>query len=63
MVYIVGIGPGSKDYILPKAIEILKKSNEIIGFNRVINDLNFINTKKTIMNSLKEIIEYIEANG
>ena len=59
MVYIVGIGPGSKDYILPKAIEILKKSNEIIGFNRVINDLNFINTKKTIMNSLKEIIEYI----
>lgn len=25
MVYIVGIGPGSKDYILPKAIEILKK--------------------------------------
>ena len=32
MVYIVGIGPGSKDYILPKAIEILKKSNEWFEF-------------------------------
>lgn len=40
MVYIVGLGPGNKDYILPKAIDTLKKSNVIIGFSRLINDLD-----------------------
>ena len=63
MVYIVGVGPGSKEYILPKAIEILNKSSVIIGFNRIITDLNFINNEKVIMNSLKETLEYIQRNG
>ena len=32
MVYIVGLGPGNKDYILSKAISTLEKSDVIIGF-------------------------------
>ena len=63
MVYIVGLGPGSKDYILPKAIDILKKSNVIIGFKRLINDLDFINTNKIVISSLRETLEYIQQNG
>ena len=38
MVYIVGLGPGNKDYILPKAIDVLNKSDEIIGFRRLISE-------------------------
>ena len=63
MVYIVGLGPGSKDYILPKAIDTLKKSNVIIGFKRLINDLDFINTNKIVISSLRETLEYIQQNG
>ena len=63
MVYIVGLGPGNKDYILPKAIDTLKKSNVIIGFSRLINDLDFINTNKIVMSSLRETLEYIQQNG
>ena len=63
MLYIVGLGPGNKDYILPKAIEILKKSDVIIGFKRLINDLNFIDTNKIVINSLRETLDYIQQNG
>ena len=63
MVYIVGLGPGSKDYILPKAIDTLKKSNVIIGFKRLINDLDFINTNIIVISSLRETLEYIQQNG
>lgn len=63
MVYIVGLGPGNKDYILPKAIDTLRKSNVIIGFSRLINDLDFINTNKIVMSSLRETLEYIQQNG
>lgn len=63
MVYIVGLGPGNKDYLLPKAIDTLKKSNVIIGFKRLINDLDFINTNKIVISSLRETLEYIQQNG
>ena len=63
MLYIVGLGPGNKDYILPKAIVILKKSDVIIGFKRLINDLNFIDTNKIVINSLRETLDYIQQNG
>ena len=63
MVYIVGLGPGNKDYILPKAIDTLRKSNVIIGFSRLINDLDFINTNKIVISSLRETLEYIQQNG
>ena len=40
MVYIVGLGPGNRDYILKKAIDILNKSDVIIGFERLIKNLD-----------------------
>ena len=32
MVYIVGLGPGNRDYILKKAIDTWNKSDGVIGF-------------------------------
>lgn len=62
MVYIVGIGPGSKEYILPHAIKVLESSDEVIGFGRAINSLDFIDSKKVKVNKISEVIEYLDEN-
>lgn len=59
MIYIVGLGPGHRDYIMPKALEILKKSNIIIGFKRALDSLEFVDNKKIYINKLSDINEYI----
>lgn len=59
MIYIVGLGPGHKDYIMPKALEIMKKSNIIIGFKRAIESLDFIYNKKVYINKLSDIDKFI----
>lgn len=59
MIYIVGLGPGHRDYIMPKALEILKKSNIIIGFKRALDSLEFVDNKKIYINKLSYINEYI----
>ncbi|NMM64661.1 precorrin-6y C5,15-methyltransferase (decarboxylating) subunit CbiE [Clostridium sp. P21] len=60
-VYIVGIGPGNKDYILPKAIDTLKKSDLIIGFERAIESIYFVKGNKVIVKKLTDIIELINS--
>ena len=62
MIYIVGLGPGNKEYILPKAIEILNSSDKIIGFSRAIDSLEFIKNEKVKVKSLREIIELLNEN-
>ncbi len=62
MVYIVGIGPGHRDYILPKALDTLEKSDIILGFYRAIESLNFIAVPKVKVHSLREIIEFVIKN-
>lgn len=59
MIYIVGLGPGHKDYIMTKALEIMKKSNVIIGFKRAIDSLDFIDNKKIYINKLSDIDKFI----
>lgn len=59
MVYVVGIGPGAREYILPKAIEVLNESEFIVGFSRAIDSLEFISGNKIKINSLKEIIKFL----
>lgn len=63
MLYIVGMGPGSREYILPKAIKVLDNSDIIIGFSRLIKELDFLKKKKVKVDSLREIIEFINENG
>ena len=59
MIYIVGLGPGHKDYIMIKALEIMNKSDIIIGFKRAIDSLNFIDKKKIYINKLSDIDKFI----
>lgn len=59
MIYIVGLGPGHKDYIMPKALETMKKSEIIVGFKRAIDSLDFIQGKKIYMKKLSDIDEFI----
>ena len=64
MVYIVGIGPGSREYMLVKTIEILEKSDIIIGFKRAIESIAFIKDKNRILvKTLKEILDIINNNA
>lgn len=63
MVYIVGIGPGSREYILPAAVETLKRSDVILGFRRAIESVDFIESKKQVEKSLSEILRYLTENN
>ncbi|MCY6356318.1 precorrin-6y C5,15-methyltransferase (decarboxylating) subunit CbiE [Clostridium sp. ZS2-4] len=62
MVNIVGLGPGSREYILPKALETLKKSDVILGFDRALESLSFLSVDKKNVNSLKEVLNFIDDN-
>ena len=44
MVKILGLGPGHEDYIIPKVIKELEKSDYIVGFERAISSLKFLNS-------------------
>jgi len=59
MIYIVGLGPGHEDYIMPKALGIMKRSNVIIGFKRAIDSIAFIDNKKVCINTLSDIDQFI----
>ncbi|MDU1322280.1 MAG: precorrin-6y C5,15-methyltransferase (decarboxylating) subunit CbiE [Clostridium botulinum] len=61
-IYIVGLGPGHKDYMLQGAINNLEKVDIIIGFKRAIESLDFIKNNKKIVNKLSEILDYIKEN-
>jgi cobalt-precorrin-7 (C5)-methyltransferase len=61
VVYVVGIGPGSKDYILPKAIDTLSKCDLIVGFKRAVESLDFIDGNKIIVNKITEVIDIINS--
>lgn len=59
MIYIVGLGPGHRDYMTKKALDTLEKSNIIVGFNRAIDSLNFIEKRKIKAKKISEILNII----
>ncbi|WP_294153672.1 precorrin-6y C5,15-methyltransferase (decarboxylating) subunit CbiE [uncultured Clostridium sp.] len=60
MIYIVGIGPGHRDYILPKALKIMEQCDIIIGFKRAVDSLEFINVQKEYMSRLSDLDKYLK---
>lgn len=62
MVYIVGIGPGNREYMLSKAISVLEEADIIIGFKRAIESISFIRKYKIIANNLKDILNFVNVN-
>ncbi|MEG0308619.1 MAG: precorrin-6y C5,15-methyltransferase (decarboxylating) subunit CbiE [Clostridium sp.] len=63
MIYIVGIGPGSRDYILPKAIKVLERSDVIIGFSRALESVDFVAKNKIAVTGLAEILKVVEESN
>lgn len=55
LIYIVGLGPGNKDYILKRATDVLKESDYILGFERALNSLDFIDKEKVYIKKLSDI--------
>lgn len=62
MIYIVGIGPGHRDYILPTAKSTLESCDLIIGYSRAISSIEFIKVKKIIIKTLSETILLLKEN-
>ena len=62
-VYIVGIGPGSKEYLTLKAVETVKNANIVVGSKRALELFDIEEDKwyvlsKNIVEDLKKVIEY-----
>lgn len=62
MIYIVGIGPGNPRYIIPLAVETMEKADVIIGFERAVGSIPKLNVEKVIVNTLKDIMDFITEN-
>lgn len=66
MLKILGLGPGHKDYIVPKVIKNLEGSEIIIGFERALESLKALDnidfSKFIKVTSLKEILNIISEN-
>lgn len=62
MLFVVGLGPGHKDYIIEKAIKVLENSDIIIGFKRAIESLDFIERKKIYLKSLSDLEKILKEN-
>ncbi|HIP34513.1 MAG TPA: cobalt-precorrin-7 (C(5))-methyltransferase [Methanothermococcus okinawensis] len=62
-VYIVGIGPGSKEYLTLKAVETVKNADIVVGSKRALELFDIEEDKwyilsKNIVEDLKKVIEY-----
>ncbi len=63
---IVGIGPGSKEYLTLKAIEIIEKSDIIVGSKRSLELFEYTNAKEILLEprdipkTVKLAISYLE---
>ncbi len=63
MFFVVGIGPGHRDYMLNRALETLSKCDYIIGFKRAVDSLSFLENKKIYINNLSELDKYIKKDS
>lgn len=59
MIYIVGIGPGNKDYMVQKALNVMEECDLIVGFKRAVESVDFISTDKEYMITLSDLDKYI----
>lgn len=57
---IVGLGPGAMEYIAPKAVNTLEYSDLVIGYERAIESINFIKSKRKVILTLSEIKDLVD---
>lgn len=59
--FVVGIGPGSRDYITPAVIKAIKASDIVVGYENYISLIeDLLNGKKVIKNGMKGEIERVK---
>ncbi len=62
-VYIIGIGPGAADYLLPAAKTQIQKADCLIGAKRLLSLFSFKYKKKILLEDCyKEAVSYIKKN-
>lgn len=58
MIYVIGIGPGSKDMMTVEAIEAMKNSDVVVGYKTYINLVTeFIKDKEVVQNGMRQEID------
>ncbi|MDW5300466.1 MAG: precorrin-3B C(17)-methyltransferase [Sedimentibacter sp.] len=61
MIYVVGIGPGSKDTMTYEAMNAIKKSDVIVGYKTYIDLVkDIINDKEVVSNGMKQEIDRVK---
>ncbi|WP_432401692.1 precorrin-6y C5,15-methyltransferase (decarboxylating) subunit CbiE [Wukongibacter sp. M2B1] len=62
-VYILGMGPGHRDYVLPITLRTIEKSDVLIGGKRILKDFEDRGKELIYIDSkLSKIIRYIKEN-
>lgn len=62
-VYVIGIGPGTKDYLLPIARRQIQKADCLIGARRILSLFKNLNKEKVYLEGdFKRVISYIKGN-
>ncbi|MDY6933406.1 MAG: precorrin-6y C5,15-methyltransferase (decarboxylating) subunit CbiE [Spirochaetota bacterium] len=59
-VYIIGIGPGSEEYITPEAWGAIQDAEVIIGSERILSAFKLDKRSITLKGNYSEIIDYIK---
>lgn len=63
MINILGMGPGHRDYIAPIALQLIYRSDVLIGGKRLLNDYCDKGTDSIVIgNNLKEVMDFIIDN-
>ena len=57
-IYIIGIGPGSSEYLTKKAIDTVKRSDYTVGSTRAINLFDDVNNKLAF--NVKDLLDKLE---
>lgn len=58
MIYVIGIGPGSKEMMTLEAIESIENSDVIVGYKTYINLIQeFIKDKEVVQNGMRQEID------
>lgn len=58
MIYVIGIGPGSKELMTLEAINAIEDSEVIVGYKTYINLITeFINNKEVVQNGMRQEID------
>ena len=61
MLYVVGTGPGSSDYMAARAKEVLKKVDSVAGYSTYIDLLkDLIKDKKIISTTMTKEVQRVE---